>query len=199
MNEKVKIGDRIILLHMEDEFDISTKEKGTVKSITRDPFEDDDCYIIGVNWDSGQSLNLLSCLDVYRIIKTNLIEDTQDNNTSKEEQQIEWLIKNGEIRKNFNKQLIFDYLENLRQSGVINMFGSSPFLYSGKNWIERYYGEDPPNQEAFNKVLEMSENVKNNMIQGILKSITKDSDFDRIEFLVKKTSTSLVGYYMLFK
>lgn len=184
---------------MEDEFDISTKERGTVKSITRDPFEDDDCYIIGVNWDSGQSLNLLSCLDVYRIIKTNLIEDTQDNNTSKEEQRIEWLIKNGEIRKNFNKQLIFDYLENLRQSGVINMFGSSPFLYSGKNWIERYYGEDPPNQEAFNKVLEMSENVKNNMIQGILKSITKDSDFDRIEFLVKKASTSLVGYYMLFK
>jgi hypothetical protein len=33
MNEKVKIGDRIILLHMEDELDVSAKEKGTVTSV----------------------------------------------------------------------------------------------------------------------------------------------------------------------
>ena len=53
MNPKVKIGDRLLLVYMEDELDVSTKDKGTVTSVTRDPFETDECYIIGVKWDNG--------------------------------------------------------------------------------------------------------------------------------------------------
>ena len=39
MNPKVKIGDRVMLVYMEDELDLSTKDKGTVTSVTRDPFD----------------------------------------------------------------------------------------------------------------------------------------------------------------
>ena len=46
MNPKVKVGDRISLLYMEDELDVDVREKGTVKSVNRDPFENDECYII---------------------------------------------------------------------------------------------------------------------------------------------------------
>jgi len=107
MNPKVKIGDRVMLVYMEDELDLSTKDKGTVTSVTRDPFETDECYIIGVDWDEGSSLSLLSCRDVYKLIKDKITENTEYQN-SREEDQIDFLIKNRDIRKNFNRNLIFN-------------------------------------------------------------------------------------------
>jgi len=203
MNPKVKIGDRVMLVYMEDELDLSTKDKGTVTSVTRDPFETDECYIIGVDWDEGSSLSLLSCRDVYRLIKDKITENTEYQN-SREEDQIDFLINNRDIRKNFNRNLIFNYLDKLRESGVVNMYESPKFLYSGKDWIDRYYGENPPNQEAFEEVLEMADNVKSELINGVLKSINdlegdyNDEYFRNLERLVFKVANRFTTFWMLF-
>ena len=203
MNPKVKIGDRVMLVYMEDELDLSTKDKGTVTSVTRDPFETDECYIIGVDWDEGSSLSLLSCRDVYRLIKDKITENTEYQN-SREEDQIDFLINNRDIRKNFNRNLIFNYLDKLRESGVVNMYESPKFLYSGKDWIDRYYGENPPNQEAFEEVLEMADNVKSELINGVLKSINdlegdyNDEYFRNLERLVFKAANRFTTFWMLF-
>ena len=203
MNPKVKIGDRVMLVYMEDELDLSTKDKGTVTSVTRDPFETDECYIIGVDWDEGSSLSLLSCRDVYRLIKDKITENTEYQN-SREEDQIDFLINNRDIRKNFNRDLIFNYLDNLRESGVANMYESPKFLYSGRDWIDRYYGENPPNQEAFEEVLEMADNVKSELINGVLKSINdlegdyNDEYFRNLERLVFKAANRFTTFWMLF-
>lgn len=203
MNPKVKIGDRVMLVYMEDELDLSTKDKGTVTSVTRDPFETDECYIIGVDWDEGSSLSLLSCRDVYRLIKDKITENTEYQN-SREEDQIDFLISNRDIRKNFNRNLIFNYLDKLRESGVVNMYESPKFLYSGKDWIDRYYGENPPNQEAFEEVLEMADNVKSELINGVLKSINdlegdyNDEYFRNLERLVFKVANRFTTFWMLF-
>ncbi len=196
MNEKVKIGDRIILLHMEDELDVSAKEKGTVTSVTRDPFEDDECFIIGVKWDNGSTLNLLSCKDVYRRIESKINEETDSNRS---ENQIDFIINNRDVVLNFNREKIFKYLNHLRESGVINMFGSAPFLYAGRDWIDRYYGENPPNEDAFQEVLEMADDIKNEMIIGALKTFQDNTPaLSDIERIVKKLSTRLVVYWGLF-
>ncbi len=203
MNPKVKIGDRVMLVYMEDELDLSTKDKGTVTSVTRDPFETDECYIIGVDWDEGSSLSLLSCRDVYRLIKDKITENTEYQN-SREEDQIDFLINNRDIRKNFNRNLIFNYLDKLRESGVVNMYESPKFLYSGRDWIDRYYGENPPNQEAFEEVLEMADNVKSELINGVLKSINdlegdyNDEYFRNLERLVFKVANRFTTFWMLF-
>ncbi len=203
MNPKVKIGDRVMLVYMEDELDLSTKDKGTVTSVTRDPFETDECYIIGVDWDEGSSLSLLSCRDVYRLIKDKITENTEYQN-SREEDQIDFLISNRDIRKNFNRNLIFNYLDKLRESGVVNMYESPKFLYSGRDWIDRYYGENPPNQEAFDEVLEMADNVKSELINGVLKSINdldgdyNDEYFRNLERLVFKAANRFTTFWMLF-
>lgn len=196
MNPKVKVGDRISLLYMEDEFDVNTREKGTVTSVSRDPFETDECYIISVKWDGGSTLSLLSCRDVYRLIESKVNEQTD---SGRSEQQIDFIINNRDVVLNFNRQKIFEYLDVLRKSGVINMFGAAPFLYSGRDWIDRYYGENEEYNEAFQEVLEMADDIKNEMILGMLKTFKDNTpalgDMDR---LIRKLSNRMVNYWMMF-
>lgn len=196
MNPKVKVGDRISLLYMEDEFDVNPREQGTVMSVSRDPFETDECYIISVRWDGGSTLSLLSCRDVYRLIESKVNEQTD---SSRSEQQIDFIINNRDVVLNFNRQKIFEYLDVLRKSGVINMFGAAPFLFSGRDWIDRYYGENEENNEEFQEVLEMADDIKNEMILGMLKTFKDNTpalgDMDR---LIRKLSNRMVNYWMMF-
>jgi hypothetical protein len=92
----------------------------------------------------------------------------------------------------------------LRESGVVNMYESPKFLYSGRDWIDRYHGENPPNQEAFEEVLEMADNVKSELINGVLKSINdlegeyNDEYFRNLERLVFKAANRFTTFWMLF-
>lgn len=196
MNPKVKVGDRISLLYMEDEFDVNPREQGTVMSVSRDPFETDECYIISVKWDGGSTLSLLSCRDVYRLIESKVNEQTD---SGRSEQQIDFIINNRDVVLNFNRQKIFEYLDVLRKSGVINMFGAAPFLYSGRDWIDRYYGENEENNEAFQEVLEMADDIKNEMILGMLKTFKDNTPaLGDMDHLIRKLSNRMVNYWMMF-
>ena len=196
MNPKVKVGDRISLLYMEDEFDVNPREKGTVVSVSRDPFETDECYIISVKWDGGSTLSLLSCRDVYRLIESKVNEQTD---SSRSEQQIDFIINNRDVVLNFNRQKIFEYLDVLRKSGVINMFGAAPFLFSGRDWIDRYYGENEENNEEFQEVLEMADDIKNEMILGMLKTFKDNTPaLGDMDHLIRKLSNRMVNYWMMF-
>lgn len=196
MNPKVKVGDRISLLYMEDEFDVNPREQGTVMSVSRDPFETDECYIISVKWDGGSTLSLLSCRDVYRLIESKVNEQTD---SGRSEQQIDFIINNRDVVLNFNRQKIFEYLDVLRKSGVINMFGAAPFLYSGRDWIDRYYGENEENNEEFQEVLEMADDIKNEMILGMLKTFKDNTPaLGDMDHLIRKLSNRMVNYWMMF-
>lgn len=196
MNPKVKVGDRISLLYMEDEFDVNPREKGTVVSVSRDPFETDECYIISVKWDGGSTLSLLSCRDVYRLIEPKVNEQTD---SGRSEQQIDFIINNRDVVLNFNRQKIFEYLDVLRKSGVINMFGAAPFLFSGRDWIDRYYGENEENNEEFQEVLEMADDIKNEMILGMLKTFKDNTPaLGDMDHLIRKLSNRMVNYWMMF-
>jgi hypothetical protein len=84
------------------------------------------------------------------------------------------------------------------------MYESPKFLYSGRDWIDRYHGENPPNQEAFEEVLEMADNVKSELINGVLKSINdlegdyNDEYFRNLERLVFKAANRFATFWMLF-
>jgi hypothetical protein len=82
------------------------------------------------------------------------------------------------------------------------MFQAGPFLYSGKEWIDRYHGENQEDNEAFQEVLELADESKDKLIQGLLKYMkSKNLDMDNmnnINGLANRFATKIVQLYMTF-
>ena len=81
------------------------------------------------------------------------------------------------------------------------MFQAAPFLYSGKEWIDRYYGEHEEDNEEFQEVLEMADEAKNKMIQGVLKYMESEGieiDLDKVNRLISKFASKILQLYISF-
>jgi hypothetical protein len=81
------------------------------------------------------------------------------------------------------------------------MFESSPFLFSGKEWIDRYYGEGREDDEKFQKFLDESEIAKNKMIQGTLKymeSKGKEIEIEEVNRILRRMAQKMVQLYVTF-
>jgi hypothetical protein len=198
MNEPVKAGDRIILLKMSGEFAMPPGLRGTIESVGRDPFESDG-LIIMVKWDNGSSLSLLSSVDFYKKIPNEVNEGVIKGNMF-ESERFNYMKNNKELFDNFDWKKILEFLNNIKESGVTNMLGSSPFLYSGRKWIENKYGDYPNNPDAFEKVLNSADEIKNEMIQGTLKSMKSGGydDIGKINNRVEKFARSFLTLFMVF-
>jgi hypothetical protein len=196
LNPPVKSGDKIVCYHMDGETGVPAGTFGVVKTVSRDPFEtDNDGQIIGVDWENGSKLSLLTTTDAWKKV----VEEIQEQTGSPE---YDFFSKNPEVFENFDYKFFKKYLLKLRESGVINMFQASPFLYSDKEWIDRYHGEHQEDNEAFQEVLEMAEETKNKMIQGLLKYMeSKNMDIDdmsRFNNLINKFAMKINQFYMTF-
>jgi len=196
LNPSVEPGDKIICYHMDGETGVPAGTLGIVKRVSRDPFEtDNDGQIIDVNWENGSKLSLLTTTDAWKKV----VDKIQEQTGSPE---YDFFSKNPEIFENFDYRFFKKYLFKLRESGVINMFQASPFLYSGKEWIDRYHGENQEDNESFQEVLEMADNAKNKMIQGLLKYMeSKNMDVDdmsRVNNLINRFAMKINQFYMTF-
>ena len=198
MNEPVKAGDRIILLKMSGEFAMPPGLRGTIESVGRDPFESDG-LIIMVKWDNGSSLSLLSSVDFYKKIPNEVNEGVIKGNMF-ESERFNYMKNNKELFDNFDWKKILEFLNNIKESGVTNMLGSSPFLYSGRKWIENKYGDYPNNPDALEKVLNSADEIKNEMIQGTLKSMKSEGydDIGKINKRVEKFARSFLTLFIVF-
>jgi len=196
LNPPVKPGDKIVCYHMDGETGVPAGTFGVVRTVTRDPFEtDNDGQIIGVDWENGSKLSLLTTTDAWKKV----VEEIQEATGSPE---YDFFSKNSEIFENFDYKFLKKYLLKLRDSGVINMFQAAPFLYSGKDWIDRYHGEHQEDNEAFQEMLEMADESKNKMIQGLLKYMESKKididDMDRVNNLMRKFATKINQFYITF-
>ena len=194
LNPSVSKGDRIMCLHMDGETSVPPMTLGTVIRTAIDPFESDS-KIIAVDWDNGSNLSLLSATDSW-------VKDTTTQIT--EQNEYAFFGNNPEIFENFNWRFFRDFLLKVKKSSVINMLQSAPFLYSCREWIDRYYGENQEDNESFQEVLEMAEESKNELITGIIKYLESndiDIDFDdmgRFNQYVRKFSNKLLLLYVNF-
>ena len=194
LNPPTSKGDRIMCLHMDGETDVPPMTLGTVIRTVSDPFEPDS-KIIAVDWDNGSNLSLLSATDSW-------VKDTTTQIT--EQTEYAFFGNNPEIFENFNWRFFRDYLLKVKKSGVINMLQAPPFLYSGREWNDRYYGENQEDNESFQEVLEMAEESKNELITGIIKYFESNDiniDFDdmgRFNQYVRKFSNKLLMLYVNF-
>jgi hypothetical protein len=198
LNPTLKEGDKVVCYHMDGETGVPPGTEGTVRRISRDPFEPNgDELIIEVNWDNGSTLALVSSTDAWKKPK----ERVQEASTTGD-RHYDYFSKNPEIFENFDWRFFKEFLNKLRDSSVVNMFQARPFLYSGREWIDRYHGENEEDNEAFQEVLEMAEESKMKLVQGLMKYMeSKKLDMDdmsRVNHLAEKFASKIVQLYMTF-
>lgn len=196
LNPKLEIGDKVFLLHMEGETSVTPGTTGVVTKISRDPFESGDEKIIEVKWDNGSTLSLVTSTDVWKKIPKEKIDEQTGS------PEYNFYSKYPDVFEFFDWRWFREYLKKVRESGIINMLGAAPLLYSGKEHIDRYYGEGQEENESFQEVLDLAEESKNKMIQGILKYMdakNKDiDDMDSVNALARRFSKEVLGTYITF-
>jgi hypothetical protein len=198
LNPKLKVGDRVICYHMDGETGVPPGTEGTVTKVQKDPFEpNEDDLIISVDWDNDSRLSLVSVTDAWKLSKKQ-IEEAKTNTLSNE---YNFFADNPEIFENFDWKFLRDYLYKVRKASPVNMFQSGPFLYSGKQWIDRYYGENLEDNEDFQDVLNNAEEAKDKMVQGTIKwmeSQGMEIELDKVNRTIGKLATKIVQLYMTF-
>lgn len=192
-NPTLKNGDRVKLLHMDGETSVSPLSTGTVISVVEDPFEK-GAFMINVKWDSGSRLTLLSNHDVYKKI-------SDDINESSPEQIHRYMSKNKEIIENFDWRFFRDYLQKIRDSGIVNMFAAAEFLWMGSQSMDRYFGEGREDDESFQEILELADEAQTKLLQGsiqLLEKKGKDIEIPMVQKTMKNSAYKLLELYMTF-
>lgn len=195
LNPELITGDRVMCLHMDGESSVPMGTNGTVVKVGRDPFEDDG-KLIEVKWDNGSSLALVSVTDSW--IK---VDNPKINESKVGDSRIDYFSENPEIFDHFDWRFFREFLNKLRDAGPVNMLQSQPFLYSGKDWIDRYYGEGQEDNDDFQEVLEMANKAKDKMIQGVLKYMKSEGieiDLDKVNQLIRKFAGKILQLYISF-
>ena len=193
LNPELKEGDKIICYFMEGETSVPPGTTGTVTSIGIDPFERDS-KIISVNWDNGVNLSLISSTDAWKMAP----DQIKEGSGSKE---YDYYKENPEIFESFDWKFLREYLKKVRDAGPVNMYQAAPFLYSGKEWIDRYYGENNEDNEDFQEVLDSADEAKNKMIQGTLEwmeSKGMEVELSSVNRVIDKLSVKMLLLYMNF-
>ena len=212
-NPKLKEGDRIVLIYMPGE-DVDTGTKGKVKRIGQQPsFGSEFDYMYDVEWyDDDEnvisSLSLLPQSDTWMLDREYSQNDQNDLNEGRIID-LDELIKRHEWSRLFKKsdlKSIMEYLNAIKQLGVVNMFESGQFLGKTEDYLTTYFNLyrkqqdlDDKDEELIKKILEMSEMVRNIMISAAVtdleqknKEITGSSATHR----VNRLATEVVKYFM---
>lgn len=196
LNPPLEVGDRIICYHMDGETSVSPGTKGVVTKVQKDPFDSTgEELIISVDWDNGSKLSLISSTDAWKKIKESRIEE------STLDPQFDFYKSNSDVFNSFNWRFLREYLKKVQKASPVNMFEAGPFLYSGKKWIDRYYGENKEDDENFQEMLDSAEEAKDVMVQGTLKwmeSKNMEIELDRVNSIIRRLSLKIIELYMKF-
>lgn len=115
----------------------------------------------------------------------------------------EILIKYSELVGKYPLKKIFEYLNILQKIGITNMFGATPYLYGGRDWIQKqidYF--DIEEDENVEKLLDMADEIKDSIISGALKRQEREetNNFIRsVERRVQQESKDILKIWMDFK
>ena len=209
-NPKLKEGDRIVLIYMPGE-DVDTGTKGKVKRIGQQPsFGSEFDYMYDVEWydDDEKVISTLSLLpqtDTWMLDR----EYTQNDLNEGRIIDLDELISRHEWSRLFKKsdlKYVMEYLEIIRRLGVVNMFQSGQFLSQTEEYLTKYFDLyrmqqdlDNKDEEMIEKILEMSENVRNIMISAAINDLeqkNKEITGSSATYRVNRLATEVVKYFM---
>ena len=200
LNPQLKVGDKVILLHMEDEYGNNSPGPGTKGVVTR--IEKVFGVVqYGVKWEDGSTLSLLSDVDAWKL-------DEKDNEVKSETFKIkkksllenhDELFNQHKIFSQFNMKFLNDYLRMIRDSSITNMFGASPLLYIGRKRMEHEFLYKDKDEDAFEKVLENADKAQQEMINGVIKILkgeNKEITVEAVNRGLQKYAPKVLSVYM---
>lgn len=190
LNPKLEPGDNVVLMYMSDE-SLSPGLHGVVTRVVE---------VFGVvqyemKWENGSTLSLLSDVDAWM-----KADDYERRQKKKVNESLDTLTSNLDAFKNFDMGFLVKYLMVLRESGIVNMFGASPYLWMGKDRIENNHRyDDLEDNEKYQELLEMADKAQHKMIKGVVKileSENKDVDVSSINRYLDKYSKKIWDVYV---
>jgi hypothetical protein len=165
---ELTVNDRIVLIHMDDPYSrVPIGTKGTVTRVGNDPFEDDS-KLYEVKWDNGSNLALVGISDIW------IKEEDLKPSTIREANQMDDLIKLRDLLKNVDTKLIINFLLKIRESGIVNMFQSTDFIWSGPKFLSKFIELEELKGFKIDKklkreLIEMSGKTQSSLIAGAIK------------------------------
>jgi hypothetical protein len=138
-------------------------------------------------WDTEESMI------AKRTIKKKVVEGEYEKNLN--------LLKNIDVFKNFNMKFLQKYLLAVRESSIVNMFDAADYLWLGRERIEHEFKyKDIHNEDAFEKVLEMADQAKSEMIIGVMNVLENEGKEDSLENVnrnIKRYAFKVLQNYMM--
>jgi hypothetical protein len=188
INPKLKPGERVILLHMNDETSVLPGTWGTVKRVYE--LFGTDQY--DVEWDNGSTLSLIGDEDMWD-------NKERKKKTIKEDDRDKFFMNNIDVFKYFNMKFFKKYLLMIRDASFTNMYGASPYLYMGRERIEHEFKyQDIHNEEAFEEVLDHANQAQAEMINGVINYLEEkgiEGDMSNINRYLQRFATKIVQTY----
>jgi hypothetical protein len=204
INQKLCVGDKIKLWHMEGETGMPPGLEGIVTRLTN--FSDNTIQY-EIKWKNGRTLDLLSDTDAWILIERGdnncdeeKVEESSINESdlSKFKAQREFIKKHKDVLKSFDTEKLTSFLEALRQCSWVNMFQASVYLYAGKENIKKMH---PFNDESemCSTMLDLADEAKNEMISGTIKYMEnsgKEISIERVNSQIKRLSLTILQWFM---
>jgi hypothetical protein len=187
LNPELEKGDRVICLHMEDEWSsVPPGTKGVV--INKQEMFDDIQY--KVEWENGSSLALLASCDAWKLDKERVDENFGHD---------EVFLKNIDVFQHFKMRYLHEFLKKVRECGAVNMFTAAPFLYMGKDRMEHMFAYQDIENEICDEVLDMANMAQHEMVSGVIKVIEsegKEVELSKINRYLQRYSQKVLENYM---
>ena len=137
---------------------------------------------------------------VYPEVVTTIKE--KEITESSVKQMDEWMSLQDMFRSG-RGQMIFNFFEKVRQSGIVNMLASSSFIYSGGDYLrkfiemEKYKGYEF-DEEVIEELIDLADNAKNEIIQMTIEVLEKEGKEPTLENLNRKISKVAVDALRFF-
>jgi len=205
INPDLEVGDRVVCINMHGEASsVSYKDRGTVTGIGEGP----GFIQYRVDWDNGSGLALLKEKgDEEQQLDKWMLEDDFESVMSKRKKVNESnteltkkIVSNADVFKNFDTKFLFGYLEKVRESGVTNMYGASPYLYIGSERVAHEHKYDENKDEtAFDELVEMADEARQKMIQGAVKMVEKQGkevEVGNVSRIISKYASKVLDMWM---
>jgi hypothetical protein len=212
-NAPLEKGDTVVCIKMQDEYGVPGGVPGVVKSVAN-VMGDMQYY---VEWDNGSRLALIEGVDKWmKVVQDDTIEESffmTKKGLIKESKKASE--KFNDLSEYYDIRLIKKFFDALRISSVTNMYQAGQYLYLGKERIEHEHHYDDlsdERQEAFDEVLDMAEEVRNELIRGAFSSIDNrnqgnddDEDEDDSRYLrsvenkMRRDAQDLLSLWMQLK
>ena len=196
---ELTVNDRIVLIHMDDPYSrVPIGTKGTVTRVGNDPFEDDS-KLYEVKWDNGSNLALVGISDIW------IKEEDLKPSTIREANQMDDLIKLRDLLKNVDTKLIFNFLLKIRESGIVNMFQSTDFIWSGPKFLSKFIELEELKGFKIDKklkreLIEMSGKTQSSLIAGAIKILINqgiEPNESNINRQIKDLAKKSLQFYIL--